>query len=69
MQNKIRLIVQSSASESYKEHEQMCLLWEPSKASQFLQRISHLNCFKKSKHKPLGQWYVCNFKLISTLES
>lgn len=58
----------SSASESYKDHELMSLLWEPSRASQFIQRFPHLNCFKKSKHKPLRQSCVCNLKLISSLE-
>lgn len=39
----------SSASESYKDREPI-LLWEPGRAYQFIQRYSHLNCFKKSKH-------------------
>lgn len=57
------------ASESYKDHELMFLLWESSRAGQFIQRFSHLNCFKKSKHKPLGQWCVCSLKIVSSLES
>lgn len=46
----------------------MSLLWEPHRASKFIQRFSHLSCFKESKHKPLGQQCVCNLKAISSSE-